>query len=86
MEYADLTRLRSIAFGSFYMDGYSALIANVARYLWMFGTQKLWAASVWLRVPVSEAELQSPVNHDGTSVHLPLLHRNETALDQIDYN
>lgn len=28
MEYADLTRLRSIAFGSLYMDGYLALIAK----------------------------------------------------------
>jgi hypothetical protein len=42
LEYADLTRLRSIAFGSFYMNKYPTLTTNVARHLWMFGTQKLW--------------------------------------------
>jgi hypothetical protein len=47
MGYADLMRLRSIAFGSFYMGGYSTL---VGRYLWMSGTQRLrrlWYGSAY---------------------------------------
>ena len=44
MEYADLTRLKSTAFGSFYLNGYPTIFANMSRYLWMFVSQKLWRA------------------------------------------
>ena len=60
LEYADLTRLRSIAFGSFYMDGYPTLAANVARYLWMFGTQKLWRVWYGSAYPLADSRSTLP--------------------------
>ncbi len=44
MEYADLTRLKSTAFGSWFMNGYPTIVADLSRYLWMFVSQKLWRA------------------------------------------
>jgi 2-polyprenyl-6-methoxyphenol hydroxylase-like FAD-dependent oxidoreductase len=57
LEYADLIRLRSIAFGSFYMNGHLTFTANVARYMWIFGTQELWRRWYGSAYPVSRGEI-----------------------------
>ena len=51
LQYADLTRLRSIAFGNFYMNGHLTFTPNVVKYMWMFGTQKLWRRWYWSAYP-----------------------------------